>query len=129
MENNDLTYKFTPEQLQWLDALESGKYQQGFFNLNYDGKFSCLGVACDVFKDQLTVQVAGNITSYNGLGFVMPYKIINLLKLNGYTGLINSTRDELIPESSLVKMNDFERRSFKEIAKYIRENPEKVFKE
>lgn len=39
----------TPEfKAKWLDALRSGKYQQGQGTLNRDGKMCCLGVLCDI---------------------------------------------------------------------------------
>jgi hypothetical protein len=33
---------------KWVEALRSGKYQQGQGYLQKDGKFCCLGVLCDV---------------------------------------------------------------------------------
>ena len=33
----------------WVDALRSGGYAQGIGSLKFDGKFCCLGVACDLF--------------------------------------------------------------------------------
>ena len=38
----------------WIEALRSGKYEQGFKYLNRDGKYCCLGVLCDLLaKDNL----------------------------------------------------------------------------
>ena len=39
----------TPEQKQWIAALRSGAYEQGTEWLEKDGKFCCLGVACNLF--------------------------------------------------------------------------------
>ncbi len=44
---------WTPEEQKehrrlWVEALRSGKYQQGDGVLRSDGKFCCLGVACDI---------------------------------------------------------------------------------
>ena len=33
---------------QWVEALRSGKYEQGKEWLQYQGKFCCLGVLCDL---------------------------------------------------------------------------------
>ena len=33
---------------KWVDGLLSGEYEQGRGKLNKDGKFCCLGVACEV---------------------------------------------------------------------------------
>lgn len=47
--------KMDPElKAKWLEALRSGKYEQGRGSLCYDGKHCCLGVLQDVVgKDQL----------------------------------------------------------------------------
>ena len=34
-----------------LDALRSGKYLQGTGQLRFDDNFCCLGVACDIYKE------------------------------------------------------------------------------
>lgn len=34
--------------VKWVEALRSGKYEQGTGALNSDGKFCCLGVLCEV---------------------------------------------------------------------------------
>lgn len=33
---------------KWVEALRSGKYEQGKYYLSDGGKFCCLGVLCDV---------------------------------------------------------------------------------
>lgn len=38
---------------KWLKALRSGKYEQGEGVLLYHGKYCCLGVLCDVVKDEM----------------------------------------------------------------------------
>jgi hypothetical protein len=38
--------------IAWLEALRSGKYEQGKEALEQDGKFCCLGVACKVLMDR-----------------------------------------------------------------------------
>lgn len=37
----------------WVDALESGSYQQTIGYLKYEDGFCCLGVACDVYAKSL----------------------------------------------------------------------------
>jgi hypothetical protein len=49
--------QFTPEQEEWLQALESGKYMQGRKWLNKGGNMCCLGVACELFKEKLRLNV------------------------------------------------------------------------
>jgi hypothetical protein len=38
---------------KWIEALESGKYKQGRCRLLFEGAFCCLGVAQDLFKNEL----------------------------------------------------------------------------
>ena len=41
--------KLTSKQKKaWVDALRSGKYEQGKEILKRDGKYCCLGVLCDI---------------------------------------------------------------------------------
>lgn len=42
--------KVKKEDIQkWANALRSGKYEQGSSYLQFDRKYCCLGVACDLF--------------------------------------------------------------------------------
>ena len=34
----------------WVSALRSGEYQQGKGQLSLNGRFCCLGVACDIYE-------------------------------------------------------------------------------
>ena len=36
---------------RWLEALKSGKYQQGTEYLSKNGEFCCLGVLCDLYRE------------------------------------------------------------------------------
>ena len=41
----------TPElKTKWIEALRSGKYEQGKHYLKVNGKFCCLGVLCEVME-------------------------------------------------------------------------------
>lgn len=40
---------------RWVTALLSGKYKQGAGYLNENDRFCCLGVLCDVVKDELKI--------------------------------------------------------------------------
>lgn len=37
---------------KWVDALRSGEYEQGTGTLHPDGQYCCLGVACEVYKQE-----------------------------------------------------------------------------
>jgi hypothetical protein len=38
---------------RWVEALRSGNYEQGRYNLRQNNQFCCLGVLCDVVKDEV----------------------------------------------------------------------------
>lgn len=132
MRKNTEEYKFTDFQLEWLDALESGKYKQGKSKLKYtdgEGKcnFCCLGVGCELLNIENKCGLDGTFVFEEDYVFLPPGKLTNALKLNDSTGaLINNSNDTY--SFSLSYINDTGK-SFKEIAKFCRENPEKVFRE
>lgn len=132
-----------PNQTKWIKALESGKYKQGHFKLN-DGnnKFCCLGVACDLFKDGLDIQICdyGIGISYEDQIGVPPRKIWkNKLGLKDVIGKFSPKEVSYWPKkletsfgvivSSLTELNDSGEVSFKTIAKIIKSSPEVFFKE
>lgn len=41
---------------KWLEALRSGKYEQGKYYLNRDGVYCCLGVLCDLYLKEHNLQ-------------------------------------------------------------------------
>lgn len=49
-----LTKKQLTNRKKWVDALRSGKFKQGKGNLKADNKFCCQGVACELFKDDVS---------------------------------------------------------------------------
>lgn len=53
---------------KWVKELRSGKYEQSKGHLNKDGKFCCLGIACDIMhkEKRLAIQKQGGITYYYG---------------------------------------------------------------
>ena len=69
MRNLDpVTGKYIPNDAEkkLINALRSGKYRQGFEYLHPDGEFCCLGVACDIFKEDKADWEATN----NYYGFI-----------------------------------------------------------
>lgn len=135
--------KLTEEQEQWLQALESGKYEQGTCELRTaNDLFCCLGVACEVLipetrqvmnKKQFLMDCGGtsviNLYGEEENSASAPREVIEKLHLhNRYGALrIGSTLDGRI-YSSLVEINDSGGHSFAQIAAFIRANPEKVFR-
>lgn len=96
--------KIDPEfKAKWIAALRSGKYIQGQKYLQADGKFCCLGVACDVIDSNGWKNTAGWTA-------VIPSETAARLNL------------EINVQKQLWKLNDHEGRSFLEIADWIEEN-------
>ncbi len=51
------TSEYIKRRLQWSHALTSGDYLQGTGKLkSLDGTYCCLGVACEVFSDDLNIR-------------------------------------------------------------------------
>lgn len=104
-------FEFGPLQTQWLEALESGKYEQGKNYLKRDSKFCCLGIVCDLAgfaHGEWDVHLPDALTEQYGF-------FTNFGEVDG------GARD------SLVCRNDTGS-SFAEIAAFIRANPKLVFK-
>lgn len=82
--------KFTKE--QWIPALRSGQYEQGVGKLHdKDNRFCCLGVACDLLKDKLSLEVREGTCSYK-----YDYSEVYLPEaVENYIGLIDTSQDEL----------------------------------
>jgi len=117
----------TEHRKQWVEALRSGKYQQGKGRLRNGDKFCCLGVACDisglgqwikdVYKDD-----EGIFHAHKGIAYrvdpisythVLPYSVANWLGVN--TELADIYGDG---KTSLSKAND-DGYDFNEIADII----------
>lgn len=105
---------------KWTDALRSGKYKQGIGALKRveDGEIChcCLGVACEVFKDELNLkEIEGDLFSFDGERFGLPRIVSNHLEFNYLVGTPNST-------FSIVTLNDSGIFTFEEIADIIDNN-------
>ena len=114
---------FTKEQLEWIEALESGEYKQctqKLYDPETDG-FCCLGVACVINNVPITSSYyrrgdgAKNLSASSKTIAVM-----NKLHLRSDAGRGSSYRD------SLAELNDFGK-SFKRIAEILRKEPEQYF--
>lgn len=111
---------------KWLEALRSGKYEQGSGVLRTEtNRFCCLGVLCDVVDPTGWLDVELVDTSIKGLELEIdayPYK-------HGSDVSETTLPDELKAQlrlaqadiSALIEMND-SGRSFREIARHIEAN-------
>jgi len=99
---------------KWVEALRSGKYEQGQSALKRDGRFCCLGVLCDIIDPSGWSEPEK--TGYTRYSFEgnsdecwIPDTLEEKLGLVGKTG-------------TLMGMNDHDKKSFAEIADYIEKN-------
>jgi hypothetical protein len=103
--------KMNPEwKEKWVEALESGEYEQGQGCLNGSGKFCCLGVLCDLYDADKWGEQREDGTPYDGMKCVPEQKSI------ADTGLPDSAVD------ILWRMNDCTYSNFRDIAQWIREH-------
>jgi hypothetical protein len=59
--------KLKPEIKQrWLNALRSNNYKQGQGQLRQNDSYCCLGVLCDVVKDDLDIYVHSEANEFTG---------------------------------------------------------------
>jgi hypothetical protein len=125
---------------KWIDALESGNYEQGKGELKAPSGFCCLGVACEIDPD---VKYSNSDLDYAFNGYSadteLPYGYKSELGLlQGCGGAENKTviykgstvRDgEGTVARSLITLNDQCSFTFKQIARVLRDTPENFFEE
>lgn len=126
---------FTTEEVKqnradWITALRSGEYEQGTDLLNYQGKYCCLGVACDVLSKGLKLKVMNTgvndgCVTYNGHGSSVPKVVVDALGLYTDTGSPSEGRGRV----SLVELNDVRRFTFGQIADILDAPDSPYFKE
>lgn len=124
------TEPLSPAVQQWIETLRSGKYEQGTNYLNAEGKLYCLGVACEIFKEELELVVTSKtdkdsfkeFKTYNGNYGVLPEKVKEHLGLATCFGDLEGQK-----YSSLYALND-NGVSFSEIADIIESKPKRLFK-
>lgn len=107
----------------WVEALRSGKYEQGKHYLKCENKFCCLGVAVEVLApEEFVKEEDGMIGIPYGAGFLygsLNDKVQNLLGLKDNSGAFK--------HSILTTLNDRDGLSFAEIADIIESEPEGLF--
>ena len=99
----------------WLNALRSGKYEQGQGSLNENGKFCCLGVLTDLYIRETNQEWEvhyGNCFAFEDSFCFLPPSVQEWAKLD------NAPR---VNGFSLPMLND-EGASFEELASLIEEH-------
>jgi len=63
----------------WVEALRSGRYEQGTGVLVNEENYCCLGVLCDIaIREGLPLEVSFNgdgVKCFNGVGVYLPYAV------------------------------------------------------
>lgn len=65
---------------KWVEALRSGKYQQGSGRLRIGNRFCCLGVACEI--DGIKPQEIDGEIYYDGENATLPFKLSEKIGTN-----------------------------------------------
>jgi hypothetical protein len=120
--------KFTLEQTRWLEALESGEWQQaiGHLRVRKDGKdgYCCLGVATYLLSPDhpaLELRDSSDQDINTSLGQEAPDSVVDTLMLHSSVGANFDGSEDL------AQFNDSLGYTFEDIAKFIREYPWEVF--
>lgn len=120
--------KLGPNQLRWIAALRSGRYEQGKEWLRtVDNRHCCLGVACRVLKEPGQISKTGKLWEYDGCNASAPTEVKSMLSLNSALGRITGGFS-IAGKDCLAFANDAGA-TFAEIADFIEAHPEAVFTE
>lgn len=114
----------TPAEL-WVEALRSGEYRQARGHLCANGKFCCLGIACDLYQKRvggLEVVQRNGYVSFGGNQYTLPRVVRDWLELRDDAGAMFGD------EEHLGNKND-KGVPFPAIADLIESRPPGLFKE
>lgn len=110
----------------WVKALRSRKYKQTTGCLTNDGKFCCLGVACELAVKAKVIPAVEN-DSYDGNSSTLPASVQHWLGLQEASGLFKKNKDGTTTDLTI--LNDSEKKTFGQIARVIESEPEGLFEE
>ena len=128
-----------PNQRKWIEALRSGKYQQGRFMLHSaNHRFCCLGVACDLFAKEREIDFI--LDDRLAPGRVPCYAYTNTKNAPSTVALPADVADMLSMDprgwpvgdgfqQQLRFLNDICQWTFHEIADHIEQNAADYFRE
>lgn len=120
--------KLNPNALKWVEALESGEYEQGKEALCFKNRHCCLGVAFEVaIKNGVAIErkIKGNFVYFNNQIGCLDISITEWLGLTSQTGTYSIKGQK----SALTIDNDLRKLNFKQIAAIIRSKPTGFFRE
>lgn len=67
---------------KWVEALRSGKYEQGENLLRYKNTYCCLGVLCDLYSQDWSNAELQDVYSFGGEIEVLPDNVKNWARLD-----------------------------------------------
>lgn len=115
----------------WLDALRSGKYEQGTNKLSYkdeEGKtrYCCLGVLCDLAYKEIELFTINDFSKSTLFGeeledTILPSEVTEWAELNNNSPKVLVESEEGVCLEYLAELND-NGYSFKELADLIEEH-------
>lgn len=104
---------------KWVEALRSGDYKQGVHALrDYDDKYCCLGVACEIFGMKAKKNSDLSLYDYGKNSSYLPVTLVRRLGLGTNGELPKPVQFKGITHTDLVGLNDAGA-SFKKIAQII----------
>lgn len=112
----------------WIEALESGQYQQGRGMLrNEKGEYCCLGVLCELAVQEGVIDTSREYASQNGNSYTEYDGSWHTIsdKVREWSGFgWNAEGGYAIPGdvNHVISMNDEEDASFDDIAEWLRRN-------
>lgn len=112
-------YQPTEAERRLIDALRSGEYEQGQGILQREDKLCCLGVACRVSRVELEVKIdSRNVRSFNDEEHNLPDAVREEIGWRDEcAGLAFGDRQDRA--ITLINLNDFDGRTFDQIADVI----------
>lgn len=112
--------------LKWVEALESGEYKQGKGWLVVNDSYCCLGVACVLYAKAKRIKDAPFLL--NKTMEILPAPVQRWLGLDSTDGSYRTTEDLATELTTDNDRTDTAHKSFKQIAKLIRTEPQGLFK-
>lgn len=110
--------------LEWIAALESGKYKQApgtLRDIKTDG-YCCLGVLCDILDSSLwEVSPLGDEYFWKDQTNFLPPVVVEEMTFAQHDDPTGECTDPLDLDIILMAMNDTHGKTFVEIAEYLRE--------
>jgi hypothetical protein len=108
---------------QWLEALRSGDYVQGYTYLEYGGRYCCLGVLCELAVKAGVIEVIesklegnGTIYGYANDTATLPEKVVEWANLPDANPVVG---DQGQFHRTLSQINDHRNHDFNAIATLI----------